>query len=116
MSNAKVIQKIQERLETGNETFNKEMPVDGTYTIREAIEEALDLSIYLSAHLIYIEDRLHGTVKKLVDGAPEHEKKVIKDYLHRVIMKEKIKNKGHFGIGKVIVQFLEQEIGKLAWS
>jgi len=39
---------------------------------------------------------------------------IIKDHLYKVIMKEKIKNKGKFGVGKVIIQFLEQEADKLS--
>ena len=38
---------------------------------------------------------------------------VIKDYMYRIIMKEKIKNDGKFGVGKTIIQFLQQEIDKL---
>ena len=39
---------------------------------------------------------------------------VIRNYIYRVIMKEKIKNKGKFGVGRTIIQFLQQEVDKLS--
>jgi len=39
---------------------------------------------------------------------------IIKDYMYRIIMKEKIKNEGKFGVGKTIIQFLQQEVDKLS--
>jgi len=41
------------------------------------------------------------------------ENEIIKDYMYRIIMKEKIKNEGKFGVGRTIIQFLQQEVDKL---
>jgi hypothetical protein len=45
---------------------------------------------------------------------PKSDNTIIKDYMYRIIMKEKIKNEGKFGVGKVIIQFLQQEVDKLS--
>jgi len=58
-------------------------------------------------NIIY-ETTWQNPVKKASDND------IIKDHLYKVIMKEKIKNKGKFGVGKVIIQFLEQEVDKLS--
>jgi|TARA_Y100000310_G_scaffold64123_1_gene59664 hypothetical protein len=42
------------------------------------------------------------------------ENELIKDHLYKVIMKEKAKNVGKFGVGKTIIQFLQQEIDNLS--
>jgi|TARA_R100000750_G_C2344267_1_gene95588 hypothetical protein len=42
------------------------------------------------------------------------ENKIIKDYIYKIIMKEKIKNEGKFGVGRTIIQFLQQEADKLS--
>ena len=51
-SNDKVIALIRKRLDEGNRKFGREMPLDGTYRLQDALEEALDLSIYLSAKIL----------------------------------------------------------------
>lgn len=56
-SNAKVLKKITDRLELGNTTFKREIPIDGTYGMVESLEECLDLSIYLAAKLVELEER-----------------------------------------------------------
>ena len=48
------------------------------------------------------------------DKRPKSDNTIIKDYMYRIIMKEKIKNEGKFGVGKVIIQFLQQEVDKLS--
>ena len=55
--NNKVVKKITDRLELGNKTFAREIPIDGTYGIVESLEECLDLSIYLAAKLVELEER-----------------------------------------------------------
>ena len=39
---------------------------------------------------------------------------IIKDYMYRIIMKEKIKNEGKYGVGRTIIRFLQQEVDKLS--
>jgi len=56
-SNAKVLKKITDRLLLGNTTFQREIPIDGTYGLIESLEECLDLSIYLAAKLVELEER-----------------------------------------------------------
>ena len=56
-SNAKVLKKITDRLELGNITFKREIPIDGTYGMVESLEECLDLSIYLAAKLVELEEQ-----------------------------------------------------------
>jgi hypothetical protein len=51
-NNQKVLEYISTRLESGNDKFGKEIPLDGTYTKKDALEEAVDLSIYLASMLL----------------------------------------------------------------
>ena len=51
-NNASVMALIRKRLNQGNRKFGREMPIDGTYRLQDALEEALDLSIYLSAKIL----------------------------------------------------------------
>jgi len=51
-NNAVVMALIRKRLNQGNRKFGREMPLDGTYRLQDALEEALDLSIYLSAKIL----------------------------------------------------------------
>jgi len=44
----------------------------------------------------------------------QSDKEIIRDYMYRIIMKEKIKNEGKFGVGRTIIQFLQQEVDKLS--
>ena len=37
--------------------FGKEMPVDETYDVEDALEEAIDLAAYLISHLFYLKDK-----------------------------------------------------------
>ncbi len=56
-TNQKVIDLIQERLDVGQERYNGNIPFTGTKgrdNLKESLEEALDLAIYLSAEIISI--------------------------------------------------------------
>ena len=44
-------------MDMGIVKFGQEMPIDGTYNIEDALEEALDLSIYLASHLMHIQQQ-----------------------------------------------------------
>ena len=46
-NNSQLIDLFSKRLELGKMTFGKQMPLDGTYNLKDALEEALDLSIYV---------------------------------------------------------------------
>ena len=46
-NNSQLIDLFSKRMELGNMTFGKQMPLDGTYNLKDALEEALDLSIYV---------------------------------------------------------------------
>jgi hypothetical protein len=55
--NKEVIKRIKERLEKGQRTYNKELTLNDTRNyLKEAVEEALDLVVYLAAHLIRLEE------------------------------------------------------------
>ena len=56
-NNEKVMDKIESRMNIGNIRFKREMPIDGTYGIKESLEECLDLAIYLAAKLVEIDER-----------------------------------------------------------
>tara|TARA_R100000306_G_C4328146_1_gene118811 strand:+ start:209 stop:358 length:150 start_codon:yes stop_codon:yes gene_type:complete len=44
-------------MDIGIVKFGQEMPIDGTYNIEDALEEALDLSIYLASQLMHIQQQ-----------------------------------------------------------
>ena len=44
-------------MDMGIVKFGQEMPIDGTYNIEDALEEALDLSISLASQLIHIQQQ-----------------------------------------------------------
>ena len=46
-NNSQLLNLFSKRMELGNMTFGKQMPLDGTYNLKDALEEALDLSIYV---------------------------------------------------------------------
>lgn len=53
--NAEIIRLIESRLEKGRQTYGHGLVQNSGYDwVKEALEEALDLSIYLSAKLIEI--------------------------------------------------------------
>mgnify|MGYP003140222211 CR=1 FL=1 len=55
--NKKIIKLIEERIEKGKRKYADEIdPHDGREWIQEAIEEALDLSVYLATELIRIKN------------------------------------------------------------
>ena len=59
-NNKVVLDLIDRRLEQGNKKFGREIPVDGTYDLVDALEEALDLAIYLSSKIIELRNRRWG--------------------------------------------------------
>jgi len=50
----------------------------------------------------------------LLDAKSGKKNDIIKDHLYKVMMKETAKNKGKYGVGKTIIQFLQQEIDNLS--
>ena len=46
-NNSQLLNLFSKRMELGNMTFGKQVPLDGTYSLKDALEEALDLSIYV---------------------------------------------------------------------
>jgi hypothetical protein len=46
-NNSQLMRLFAKRIEIGDMRFGKEMPLDGTYSLKDALEEALDLSIYV---------------------------------------------------------------------
>ena len=56
-NNQKLLNKLSNRMDIGIVKFGQEMPIDGTYTIEDALEEALDLSIYLASQLMHIQQQ-----------------------------------------------------------
>ena len=66
--NREIVQLIKARLEIGKKEYNNELDVfDGRDWEREALEEALDSSIYLSAALL----KLIKSKKKGIQNDPE---------------------------------------------
>ena len=59
--NKEIVKLIEERLEKGKREYADELdPWDGRDWPKEALEEALDLAIYIIAELIKIEGRENG--------------------------------------------------------
>ena len=52
-----LIERHARRLEQGNQTFGREIPIDATYDLVEALEEALDASLYLATKIIQIRNK-----------------------------------------------------------
>ena len=56
--NSKILKLIEERLLIGEEKYGNENVVsDGRDFVQEALEESLDLAVYLSAKLIEIKEK-----------------------------------------------------------
>ena len=55
-NNNQVLAFIAQRLDWAKKKHGNEMPLDGTYDLVDALEEALDLSIYLAAQIIHIKN------------------------------------------------------------
>ena len=54
--NKEIVEAIKERLEMGKKEYPEELDVqDGRDWVKEALEEALDLSIYITAKLMQME-------------------------------------------------------------
>ncbi len=56
-NNKKVMDYISMRLDMGNVKFGKEMPLDGTYDLTDALEEVTDMAIYLTSYIIHLRER-----------------------------------------------------------
>ena len=57
--NLKILDLVGKRLVKGEKRYGKENIIsDGRDFIQEALEEALDCSVYLAGHLIEIQERL----------------------------------------------------------
>lgn len=59
-TNARVLALLKDRIEMGQKKYGQDIPVNGENgrnNLKEAIEEATDMSIYLSATLIELEDK-----------------------------------------------------------
>ena len=70
-NNSQLIHLLSKRMEIGNMTFGKQMPLDGTYSLKDALEEALDLSIYVGG--VVLETHKATLFNKLVvDEIMEH--------------------------------------------
>ena len=72
-NNKVVLDLIDHRLQQGNEKFGREIPIDGTYDLVEALEEALDLAIYLSSKIIEIRNTRWGVQRdtSTINGRPK---------------------------------------------
>ena len=57
--NSKILNLIKQRLIKGEKRYGKEnISSDGRDFVQEALEEALDCSVYLAGHLIEIQEKL----------------------------------------------------------
>ena len=65
--NNQIVKLIRKRLVKGEERYGKQnIASDGRDFVQEALEEALDCSVYLAGHLIEIQEKLKDK-KKLPD-------------------------------------------------
>jgi len=65
--NNQIVKLIRKRLVKGEERYGKQnIASDGRDFVQEALEEALDCSVYLAGHLIEIQEALKSK-KKLPD-------------------------------------------------
>lgn len=66
-TNARVLALLKERVELGQKKYGQDIPVNGENgrnNLKESIEEATDMCIYLSATLIELEDKKANGEKK----------------------------------------------------
>ena len=57
--NKKILKLIKQRLTKGEERYGKEnISSDGRDFVQEALEEALDCSVYLAGHLLEIQEKI----------------------------------------------------------
>ena len=70
-NNSQLIHLLSKRMEIGNMTFGKQMPLDGTYSLKDALEEALDLSIYVGG-VVLETHKATLFIKLVVDEIMEH--------------------------------------------
>ena len=59
-NNKKVMDYISMRLDMGNVKFGKEMPLDGTYDLSDALEEVTDMAIYLTSYIMHLRERYNA--------------------------------------------------------
>ena len=70
-NNSQLISLFSRRMELGNMKFGRQMPLDGTYSLKDALEEVLDLSIYVGG--VVLETHKATLFNKLViDEIMEH--------------------------------------------
>lgn len=56
-NNAKIILNVYQQLKKGGTTYKKDVPLDGSRNhIKDALEESVDLAVYISARLIEINE------------------------------------------------------------
>ena len=56
--NKEIMDRIAERLEIGKREYGHQVDInDGRNWVKEALEEALDLSVYISAKLLQLEEK-----------------------------------------------------------
>tara|TARA_R100000353_G_scaffold155090_1_gene113886 strand:- start:14312 stop:14539 length:228 start_codon:yes stop_codon:yes gene_type:complete len=56
-NNERILNLIKERLDKGAEQYGKNVPIDGSRdNLKEALDEVLDLCVYLSATLLELHD------------------------------------------------------------
>ena len=57
-NNDKILKLIQQRLESGAKKYGEQVPIDGSRdNLKEAIDELLDLCIYLSAVALELHEK-----------------------------------------------------------
>lgn len=74
-TNARVLALLKERVELGQKKYGQDIPVNGEggrNNLKESIEEATDMCIYLSATLIELEDKKANGEKKELNGNKLH--------------------------------------------
>ena len=57
-NNQKILELIQQRLESGAKKYGEQVPIDGSRdNLKESIEELLDLCVYLSAVTLELHEK-----------------------------------------------------------
>ena len=84
MMNKKVIELIEERIDKGKRKYKSEIdPHDGREWVQEALEEALDMTVYLAIEMIRIKEG-----NKYKEGLQKIQAKIAKEGILYVDVKE----------------------------
>ena len=71
-NNAKILKYVWKQLKKGGTTYKKDVPLDGSRNhIKDALEESVDLAVYISARLIEINETENESDKNIKKTSQE---------------------------------------------